>query len=127
MVAAPAETRASLRIGSDAELSCYPVRSHLADGRVVAWTGAPPRPGERLAIDAELDAPVPAALAARFGERDFWERWTRLECVAKLTGTPIALLLRDRLEPPPLPALRLETVRLDGRDGPVVSVGRLAC
>ena len=44
------------------------MRSHLADGRVLAYAG----PG---AFDAELaDQPVPTALAARYGTHDFWRR-----------------------------------------------------
>lgn len=124
-MAAPAELRRSLRVGTDTELGRYQARSHLGDGRVVAWTGAAPGPDERVAVDAELEGPVPAALAARFGERDFWARWTRLECVAKLIDVPVVVLLRDGLDAPPVAGLRLATVRLEGRGGPVVSVGRL--
>jgi hypothetical protein len=91
-------------------------RSHLSDGRVVGWYGEP-----GVVIDAELDRPVPPALAARHGEARFWQRWTRMECVAKLTDTPAALLQRDLDQPPPD---GLHLVTLDPFDGIVVSIGR---
>lgn len=48
-----------------------------------------------LVIDAELtDRPVPTTLGRRFGAEGFWPRWTRAECAAKLSGTPIAIWLR---------------------------------
>lgn len=69
-------------------------RSHLDDGRCVGWYG-PPVPGWRVAVDAERsDAPVPPALARRFGAADFWARWTRAESGAKLADVPIALWWR---------------------------------
>ncbi|NHA00765.1 hypothetical protein G5V59_14530 [Nocardioides sp. W3-2-3] len=46
---------------------------------MVAWTG----PADGVAIDAEIERPVPPALAAAHGAESFWERWTRLECRAK--------------------------------------------
>ncbi|MEO3773190.1 hypothetical protein [Micromonospora sp. B9E7] len=79
-----------LRIGSPAALADAVTRSHLDDGRCVGWYG-PPTPGWRVAIDAErADAPVPPALARRFGTGDFWARWTRAECCCKLADVPIA-------------------------------------
>ncbi|HEX7745998.1 MAG TPA: hypothetical protein VF462_12130 [Micromonosporaceae bacterium] len=69
-------------------------RSHTSDFRTVGWYGIPP-PGWRLAIDAEVsDAPVPPALAARFGPASFWSRWTRAESMCKVFGVPIAVWLR---------------------------------
>ena len=69
-------------------------RSHLPDGRCVGWFG-PTSQGTVLVVDAELtDRPVPQALAKRFGERNFWVRWTRAECAAKLADTPIVVWLR---------------------------------
>lgn len=66
-------------------------RSHLSDGRVVGWYGAP-----GVVIDAEVaGAPVPPALAARFGTEGFWERWTAAECGAKAHDVPIAVWLRE--------------------------------
>lgn len=66
-------------------------RSHLADGRVVGWYGAP-----GVVIDAELtDQPVPTALAERYGTSGFWGRWTRTECAAKAADVPIALWLAE--------------------------------
>ena len=98
-----------LRVGTDAELSRYAARSHLSDGRVVAWTG----PVERaVAVDAEIERPVPSALAARHGEAGFWERWTRLECLAKLTDVPVVLLQRAGLDADPGPDIELVTGRL---------------
>ncbi len=79
-----------LRVGSAAEMADAVTRSHLDDGRCVGWYG-PPAPGWRVAIDAErADAPVPPALARRFGAGDFWARWTRAECCCKLADVPIA-------------------------------------
>lgn len=47
-------------------------------------------------IDAELaDRAPPMALAARFGGHEFWERWTRAECAAKIADVPISIWLRD--------------------------------
>lgn len=114
-MAAPSE---EIRIGTPAETAGALTRSHLSDGRVVGWYGAP-----GVVIDAELDRPVPPALGALHGERDFWGRWTRMECVAKLTGTPAALLQRA-LDAAPPPGLHLETHRLPG--GIVLSLGRSA-
>lgn len=117
---------AALRVGSDAELAGLAVRSHLADGRVVAWDG-PLAPGERIAIDAELDRAVPAALAARYGSKDFWGRWTRLECRAKLTDTPVVRLLSQLGAPAAPDGIELVTLRLGSDIGPdiVVSIGRV--
>lgn len=111
-----------LRVGTDAELSRYDARSHLSDGRVVAWTG----PAAGVAIDAEIERPVPPALAAAHGAESFWERWTRLECRAKLTGVPVVLLQRDGLDAGPPPGVELVTGRLhpDGTTTVVVSVAR---
>ncbi|MBO0841792.1 MAG: hypothetical protein J2O46_01305, partial [Nocardioides sp.] len=94
-------------------------RSHLHDGRVVAWTGPYDHP---VAIDAEVDRPVPAALARRFGTHDFWRRWTRAECVAKLTGQGVVRLLAILDEGDP-PQVDLVTHRLKGDI--IVSVGTL--
>ncbi|MFI6242985.1 hypothetical protein ACIBEF_24230 [Micromonospora sp. NPDC050795] len=79
-----------LRCGSPAALADAVTRSHLDDGRCVGWYG-PSVPGWRVAIDAErADAPVPPALARRFGTNDFWARWTRAECYCKLADMPVA-------------------------------------
>lgn len=113
-----------LRVGSDAELAGYRARSHLHDGRVVAWTGSYDVP---VAIDAEVERTVPEALARRFGTDRFWERWTRAECFAKLTGQGVKDLvglmgLMDSAVAGDAGAdVRLSTVRLPG--GIVVSVG----
>ena len=109
-----------LSIGSDAELAGYRARRHLHDGRVVAWTGTYDVP---VAVDAEVERTVPAALAARFGADGFWERWTRAECIAKLTGRGVTdlneLMRGDRT----VPGVSLSTTRIAG--GIVVSVGRI--
>ncbi|WBB69905.1 hypothetical protein [Micromonospora sp. WMMD812] len=79
-----------LRVGPAADLATAVTRSHLDDGRCVGWYG-PPTAGWRVAIDAErADAPVPMALARRFGAVDFWDRWTRAECFCKLADVPVA-------------------------------------
>lgn len=122
-MADPSELARHLRVGTDAELSGYAARSHLSDGRVVAWTG----PEEAtVAVDAEIDRPVPPALAARHGTDAFWERWTRLECLAKLTGVPVVLLQRTGLDADPAPGVELVTVRIRPEPGTavVVSVAR---
>ncbi|MFD1081856.1 hypothetical protein [Micromonospora andamanensis] len=79
-----------LRVAPVAESGDAVTRSHLGDGRCVGWY-APPVPGWRVAIDAErADAAPPVALAGRFGSTDFWGRWTRVECLAKLADVPVA-------------------------------------
>jgi len=112
-------SRDRLRVGSDAELAGYRARSHLHDGRVVAWTGSY---DVAVAVDAEVERTVPAALAKRFGTDGFWERWTRAECVVKLTGRGVvdivALMADDSGS-----EVHLSTVRLPG--GIVASIGRL--
>lgn len=121
-----ADLLSSLRVGTDAELSGYAARSHLSDGRVVAWTG-PTGPGApAVAVDAEIDRPVPAALAARHGAAGFWERWTRLECLAKLTDVPVVLLQRAGLDAAAGPDVELVSGRMHPEPGTtvVVSVAR---
>ena len=84
-----------LRIGTRADVDAH-ARSYLADGRCVGWRTSADRPGIGIVIDAELaDGPPPTALARRFGDHDFWERWTRAECAAKASGVPIAVWLRE--------------------------------
>ncbi|MFD7075642.1 hypothetical protein ACFV9G_15640 [Nocardioides sp. NPDC059952] len=109
-----------LRVGSDAELAGYRARSHLHDGRVVAWTGSDDVP---VAVDAEVERTVPEALARRFGTDGFWERWTRAECVVKLTGRGVVDIVALMAGEVPTTDVRLSTLRL--RDGIVVSIGRL--
>ncbi|OIJ28601.1 4-phosphopantetheinyl transferase family protein [Nocardioides luteus] len=111
-----------LRVGGDAELAGHRARSHLHDGRVVAWTGSYDVP---VAIDGEVERTVPAALARRFGAEGFWERWTRAECVAKLTGRGVLDLvdLMAGADDRPGTGVHLSTVRLPG--GIVVTVGTL--
>ena len=114
-----------LRVGSDAELAGYRARSHLHDGRVVAWAGSYDVP---VAVDAEVERTVPAALARRFGADDFWERWTRAECVVKLTGRDVVDIVALMSDDPDRDdrtgaEVSLSTVRLPGDI--VVSIGRL--
>lgn len=109
-----------LRVGSDADLAGYRARSHLHDGRVVAWTGSYDVP---VAVDAEVERTVPAALARRFGAEGFWERWTRAECVVKLTGRGVADIVGLMRAEAPITEVHLRTLRLPG--GIVVSIGRL--
>lgn len=63
------------------------VRSHLADGRGVAWL-VPAALADRAAVDAELVAqPVPGKVAKRARSTDpavVWPRWTQCEVTAKL-------------------------------------------
>lgn len=89
MVLALSELHGHLKVGDLGDLRDASTRSHLADGRVVGWYGRP-----RVVIDAELGAqPVPTALAARYGRADFWRRWTRAECAAKIADVPMAMWL----------------------------------
>ena len=81
--------RESLVVGEPDGLSDAVTRAHLSDGRCVGWRGDVPH-GVDLVLDAELgDRPPPEVLGRRFGLHDFWERWTRAECAAKLTDVPI--------------------------------------
>ncbi|KUJ49123.1 hypothetical protein ADL17_09215 [Micromonospora maris] len=91
-----------LRLATPAESADATTRSYLDDGRCLGWY-APPVPRWRVAIDAErVGAPVPTALARRFGTGEFWARWTRAECLAKLTDVPMAIWWqRHGLEVPP--------------------------
>ncbi|MDG4798763.1 hypothetical protein [Micromonospora sp. WMMD1082] len=91
-----------LRVAPVADSGGAVTRSHLGDGRCVGWY-APPVPGWRVAVDAErADAPLPTALVRRFGATDFWARWTRVECLAKLADVPVAIWWqRHGLEVPP--------------------------
>ncbi|MGK5739521.1 hypothetical protein [Micromonospora sp. URMC 103] len=102
-----------LRVGTPADLAGAVTRSHLDDGRCVGWYG-PPALGWRVAVDAErADAPVPAALARRFGTADFWARWTRAECLCKLADVPVAAWWRRHgLSIPPDSAAVWRTLRL---------------
>ena len=57
---------------------------------------------------------------AAYGTDDFWQRWTRTECAAKLAGVPIQTWLR-RHGLDPGDGLELLTLRLDDL---VLSLGR---
>jgi hypothetical protein len=124
-VAAPssAATR-GLRLGTPRELRAAPTRSHLSDGRCVGWVG-PVAPGTSTVVDGELEVRPPVHLARRFGDHDFFARWTRAECAAKLLDVPIAVWWhRHGLEVPAELGLSLVTLRpthLDPRL--VVTVG----
>ncbi|SCL32566.1 hypothetical protein GA0070616_4497 [Micromonospora nigra] len=83
-----------LRVDTPAGSAAATTRSHLGDGRCVGWYG-PPTVGWQVAVDAEhADAPVPEALARRFGPADFWPRWTRTECLCKLADVPVVVWWR---------------------------------
>ncbi|UPK76736.1 hypothetical protein MU582_08895 [Nocardioidaceae bacterium SCSIO 66511] len=84
-----------LRICTRADVNAH-ARSYLADGRCVGWHAPADRSGTAIVIDAELaTGPPPTALARRFGDHDFWERWTRAECAAKACRVPIPVWLRE--------------------------------
>jgi hypothetical protein len=106
-----ADVRDHLRIDGGGEAL---TRSHTADFRTVGWY-APAPAGHRLAIDAELaDAPVPPALAARYGTDGFWARWTRAEGLCKAYDLPILLWLRRYgLDVPPDRPARWRTLLVD--------------
>ena len=108
------DPRAHLRVGTAAEMAGAVTRSHLGDGRVVGWYGAP-----GTVIDAEIgEAAPPAYLVARFGAEDFLPRWTRAECAAKLADVPMhEWLQRHGLT---APGVTVETVVVGDL---VVSVG----
>lgn len=72
--------------------------SRVADGRLVCW--APPSDAMSalpVAVDAEMRGqPVPPHLARRWSTDEpalVWPRWCATEVVAKLTHTPVVLLL----------------------------------
>lgn len=81
-------------------------RSHLGDGRVVGWYGAP-----GTVIDAEIRGAEPPHLVERFGADDFLGRWTRAECAAKLADIPMQVwLVRHGLT---APGVEVETHEVD--------------
>ena len=78
-----------LRVGSVAEMADAVTRSHLPDFSCVGWYAVPPA-GWSVVIDAEYaDQPVPEPLGRRFGVEEFWQRWTRAECLCKLADVPM--------------------------------------
>ena len=84
-----ASAESHLRVGSVKEMADAVTRSHLPDFRCVGWYAVPPA-GWSVVIDAEYaDQPVPAPLARRFGVEEFWQRWTRAECLCKLADVPM--------------------------------------
>ncbi|QGF23574.1 hypothetical protein [Raineyella fluvialis] len=103
-----------------------PARTHLPDDTVLSWLPADLTGIDRYAIDAEYaDRPLPAALTRRFGDQDFWTRWTRAEVCAKLTDTPILLWI-DLHGLPADPAagtpLRVHTLDRTAPDGRTIRV-----
>lgn len=121
---------APARVGRRADVPDAAPRSHLGDGRSV-WLDVAAAEAHRWVVDAEIPAAVPSALAARLGAEEFWERWTRAECVAKLTAVPVVVLLRRHGLDVPLPdGVRLRTERVSGlvvstaRAGRTVARGR---
>jgi hypothetical protein len=87
--------------------------SHLADGRRLGWHGPVPA-GHTLVIDAEITAaPVPPALARRFGADRFWERWTHAETLCKLADVPMLAWMASRgLDMPDPPGVQCRTLVL---------------
>lgn len=84
-----ARAESHLRVGSVAEMADAVTRSHLPDFTCVGWYGEPPE-GWSVVVDAEYaDQKVPSPLAKRFGTDEFWERWTRSECLCKLADVPM--------------------------------------
>jgi len=128
-VAAASDATGLLRVGTPAEMAGAATRSHLPDGRCVGWYGPVPRAG--VALDAEYDVEPPPSLVARHGRPQFWERWTLVECAAKLYGVPVAMWLRQHGLAVPAGLLHARTLRptgLVGRAGAavVVTVARRA-
>ena len=117
MAAAPSDsTLITSRRGTTCPGGCLHIHSDTTDGRRWCWRPARPEPGVRYAVDVELTANPPAALARRLpsGE-DFWRAWTRLEVVAKLLDTPVLTLLgRGELGAPAQAGISVEYVELDG-------------
>ena len=72
--------------------------ARLGDGRTAVWKPDTPPDRDRLAIDAEsLTTHVPAVITEHLHSFDHLgqlREWTRLEVRAKLSGTPVILLLR---------------------------------
>ena len=122
---APSESdiRAALVIGHPLELGDAATRSHLSDGRCVAWRGGLPGRAD-LVLDAELgDRQPPDRLGREFGHRDFWGRWTRAECAAKLTDRPIVDWIKEHGLSVPPGLMDVVTLRADWlAPGLVVSV-----
>jgi hypothetical protein len=104
-----------VRVGLPDNLAAAVARSHLSDGRTVAWVGPVPD-GARLAVDAELaSATPPPALRSRYGRNDFWRRWTRTECLAKLAGVPMLVwLARHGLDAAPSAGVMVRSLLLCG-------------
>jgi len=97
--------------------------SYLDDGRQVVWHA--PAAAARAACDAErLSAPLPQALAGRYGAEDFHLRWTRTETLAKLAAVPVLEWLRRHGLDGRLEGARLTTILLPGEDV-VVTLGFL--
>lgn len=95
--------------------------ARLADGRTVVLSEAAVDRGP-TALDAEtVDTAVPVHVAAILGAGGgvtALGAWTRLEVAAKLTDTPVLLLLRGAAAPPHVDVMTTQI------DDIVVSVGR---
>ncbi|MFC0627667.1 hypothetical protein [Kribbella deserti] len=115
------QAESHLSVGSVAEMADAITRSHLPDFRCVGWYGEPPA-GWTVVIDAEYAGQlVPAPLARRFGEADFWPRWTRAECLCKLADVPmLAWWPEHGLDVPALFDGVWRTLTLPSPGGPLV-------
>lgn len=89
------------RMGQRTKVACQRLHSYppsVGDHLVQRWCWRPDGPVVRRAIDVEdaSAAPPPELLAAHRGDpSDFWLDWTNLEVIAKLTHTPVLLLVRQ--------------------------------
>ena len=72
--------------------------ARLADGRTVIWCNAL-ADYNPIALDAEsIDTPIPTHIGRHIAgeqQHECLAAWTSLEVLAKLTDTPILLLLKD--------------------------------
>lgn len=74
-------------------------RSHLSDGRTVVWLPKATPFRAQIAVDAETTGqPMPSAMARRYPvdtTSTFWQCWTEVEVVCKLTNRPVLLWLAE--------------------------------
>lgn len=101
MVASPADRVIARAFGGVVMASDTASGAVSYDDHGVRFVFVPPaQDGAAYALDVECrSTPVPASLAAHFGLSDtaFFESWTRLEVIAKLTEVPIFQLVKEGL------------------------------